>query len=126
MPENVRIDKFLWATRLFKTRSISTDECKKGRVLITDMPVKPSRIVKIGDTIQIKCSPIIRTYKVLGIIEKRVSASLAKENITETTSEDELLKIKLAVNTYVKRDFGSGRPTKKERRLIDKFNESEL
>lgn len=121
MTQNVRIDKYLWAVRVFKTRNLATEECKKAHVIINDVAVKPSRIVKQGETILVKFPPIIRSFVVDGIIEKRVSAALAKTYVTETTPESEFEKLKLAHNNFVQRDRGSGRPTKKERRLIDKI-----
>lgn len=122
MSEQLRIDKYLWAVRLFKTRSLATEKCKKGHVMIDDKPVKPSRFVKIGEKIEIKFPPIIRSFTVTGLLAKRASATIAKENINETTPEDEFLKISLAKNNYTHREAGAGRPTKKERREIDKFN----
>jgi ribosome-associated heat shock protein Hsp15 len=126
MFSEVRIDKYLWAVRIFKTRNIATEECKKGHILINNVHVKPSRIVKINEQIDIKFPPIIRSFVVEKVIEKRVSAILAKEAITEITSESELAKLKTAHNTFVCRASGTGRPTKKERRAIDKFNETDF
>jgi ribosome-associated heat shock protein Hsp15 len=120
MTQNVRIDKYLWAVRIFKTRNLATEECKKAHVIISDVVVKPSRIVKQGETILVKFPPIIR-FVVDGIIEKRVSAALAKTFVTEITPESEFEKLKLAHNNFVQRDRGTGRPTKKERRHIDKI-----
>ena len=121
MTQNVRIDKYLWAVRIFKTRNLATEECKKAHVIISDVAVKPSRIVKQGETILVKFPPIIRSFVVDGIIEKRVSAALAKTFVTETTPESEFEKLKLEHNNFVQRDRGTGRPTKQERRLIDKI-----
>lgn len=126
MPENIRIDKYLWAVRIFKTRNIAAEECKKGHVIISGVAVKPSRIVKNDERIDIKFSPIMRSFIVLNPIEKRVSAILAKEAIKEITTEEEFAKLKNLKNTFVTRDIGAGRPTKKDRRLIDKFKENEI
>ncbi|MDR2009397.1 MAG: RNA-binding S4 domain-containing protein [Bacteroidales bacterium] len=126
MPENVRIDKYLWAVRVFKTRNLATEECKKGHVIINDIQVKPSRIVRKNEKIYIKFPPIIRSFVVLDVIDKRVSAVLAKDAIQEVTPEVELDKLKQVKNVFVRRDAGSGRPTKKDRRSIDKFRENEL
>ena len=125
MTINTRIDKYLWSVRIYKTRNLATEECKKGHILIDNVPVKPSRIVRKGEKISIKFPPIIRTFTVVDIIDKRVSAVLAKEAITETTPEEELAKLKVPRNSFVQRDSGAGRPTKKDRRLIDKFKETD-
>ena len=76
MPGNVRIDKWLWAVRIFKTRSQATEACRKGRIEMNELPVKPSREVHPGDIVKVKISSVTRSFKVLGIIEKRVSAKL--------------------------------------------------
>ncbi len=122
MCEQVRIDKYLWAVRIFKTRSIASEECKKGRVLVNDFPVKASKNIKLNDRIDIKFPPIIRSFIVTGLIEKRVSASLAKENVEEITEPETFAKLSAIKNNYIVRDKGTGRPTKKDRRLIEKFN----
>ncbi|MDD3740916.1 MAG: S4 domain-containing protein [Bacteroidales bacterium] len=121
----VRIDKYLWSVRIYKTRSIATEECKHSHVLVNDMPVKPSYNIKLGDKIQIKVPPIIKSFIVIGILDKRVSAVLSKQYITEITPEEEYNKLailqdnrKSAFETHEK---GLGRPTKKNRREIDKF-----
>ena len=116
MNENVRIDKYLWAVRVYKTRNLAADECKKAHILINNTPVKPSRIIKSGDVINIKFPPIVRTFVVTAPLEKRVSATLAKNYVTETTPESEFEKLKNAKNDFVQHDKGSGRPTKKERK----------
>lgn len=123
MPDKkeVRIDKWLWAIRVFKTRSLAAEACKKGKVIIDDVQVKPSRIVKINDVVFVRKLPVVYSYKVTGLIEKRVSASLAVQNFEELTPEEELLKLQVNEAIFVKRDRGSGRPTKKERRVINKI-----
>ncbi|MCK9255084.1 MAG: RNA-binding S4 domain-containing protein [Bacteroidales bacterium] len=126
MSENLRIDKFLWAVRLFKTRNLAQEKCNKGHVLIKDLAVKPSKFVKIGDIILIKNPPIIRTYKILKLIDKRVSAKLVPDLIVETTPQSELDKLKNIETAFIVRDKGSGRPTKKERRLINKIKDDNL
>ncbi len=121
--EEIRIDKYLWTVRVYKTRSLATEECKKGRVLINNTEVKPSRIVKIGELIDVKCPPIIKSYKVLGVSANRVSATIARTLVEDITPQSEIDKLKMLNNTFEKRDPGTGRPTKKERRLIEKFRE---
>ena len=117
-----RIDKWLWAVRIFKTRNQAGDACKKGKVSVNNITVKPSYTVRTGDVVYIKKLPVIYSYKVKKVLEKRLSAKLIGEYVENITPEKELQK--LEVNKYVffiKRDRGSGRPTKKERRIIDKI-----
>jgi ribosome-associated heat shock protein Hsp15 len=120
--KNVRIDKWLWAVRILKTRSIATDACKKSKVFINDISVKPSHIVKIGEVIAVKQPFITRTFKVLGMLEKRVSAKLAKDFVEETTPIEEFEKLMAIRNDPLAfREKGSGRPTKKDRRKIERL-----
>lgn len=122
MKTEVRIDKWLWAVRLFKTRSIAAEACKKGRVHIKDTPVKPSRNIKVGDVIQIKRNPILYSFKVLALTENRMNAKLVPEFMKDVTTPDQLELIelgKLAGN--IGRARGTGRPTKKERRDLEDF-----
>ncbi len=122
MTEGVRIDKWLWAVRIFKTRSIAIEEINKNRVLINGYPVKPSRLITIGEELEVKKPPIIRSYKVLGLIDKRVGAKLTPQYVEDITPVEELNKLELArYNRSGVRDKGSGRPTKKERRDLDVF-----
>lgn len=121
MEEQVRIDKWLWAVRIYKTRSLATEECKKGRVIVDGVSIKPSRIVKVDDKILVRKMPVIYTYQVKGIISKRVSAQIAREQYEDLTSMEELNKLKIQDSIFIKRDRGTGRPTKKERRMIDKL-----
>jgi len=122
MQESVRIDKWLWAVRIFKTRSKATEACRKGRVEIDELPVKPSREVRVGDALKVKIAPITRTFKVLGTIEKRVSAKLVPDFMEDITPPEELemLKVQKEMN-LLNRQKGTGRPTKKERRDLDDF-----
>ena len=122
MKTEIRIDKWLWAVRLFKTRSIAVEACKKGKVLINNIAVKPSRNIKIGDIIQIKRPPVLYSFKVLALSENRMNAKLVPEFMENVTTPDQLELIelgKLAGNTGRLR--GTGRPTKKERRDLDDF-----
>ncbi|MFV0554933.1 MAG: RNA-binding S4 domain-containing protein [Mangrovibacterium sp.] len=118
----MRIDKWLWAVRIFKTRSIATEACKKGRILVDGKQVKPSRMIKLGETIGVKKPPITYQFKVVGLIEKRVGAKLVEEYMTDITpaSELEILEVQKHMG-FMQRDRGTGRPTKKERRDIDSF-----
>ena len=123
----VRIDKWLWAVRLFKTRSLATEACQKGRILVNDMPAKPSRMVRVGDIIKVKRSPVIYTFKVLQIAEKRMGAALTTGYIEDLTPPEELEILEVQKNmSWMQRDRGTGRPTKKERRDLDNFFDSDF
>jgi ribosome-associated heat shock protein Hsp15 len=122
----IRIDKWLWAVRVFKTRSMATNACKKGKVLIDDISAKPSRSVKIGEIIQVKNPPIMKTFKVKGPLGKRVSAKLAVQYVEDLTPEEEIEKLRLSRSDFFGfREKGAGRPTKKERRILDKLKDQE-
>jgi len=127
MDSQVRIDKWLWAVRLFKTRSQATEACKKGRIIIDKVQVKPSRVVKMDDVVQIKKPPVTFSFKVTGLIEKRVSAKLAVEYVKDVTAKEELeiLERQRLGHGWMQRDPGTGRPTKKERRDLDDFFEND-
>jgi ribosome-associated heat shock protein Hsp15 len=119
--KQIRVDKWLWAVRIFKTRSQATEACKKGRILIQDQPVKPSRVLKVNDIVQVKKPPVVYSYKVTGLLAKRLSARLVKDYAEDITPEEELAKMQVRDTFFISRDKGSGRPTKKERRIIDKL-----
>jgi len=126
MAENkpVRIDKFLWSVRIFKTRSLASDECRKGRIIINNVQVKPSRIVLKNEIVSVKKPPVIFTYRIIEPIENRVSAKLAGQFVEDLTAPEEKAKLDIKQSIAAGyRDKGTGRPTKKERRLIDKLNE---
>jgi ribosome-associated heat shock protein Hsp15 len=120
---DIRIDKFLWAVRLYKTRSLAADACKKGRIIINNVQVKSSRIVAKGEIVIVKKLPVIYSYKIKDITGNRLSAKLVLNFIEDMTTADEKFKLNLTANTWFGyREKGSGRPTKKERRVIDKLN----
>jgi len=124
MAEVARIDKWLWAARVFKTRSIAADACKNGRVTINGMNVKPSHTIKAGETINVKKPPVTYSYKVLKTIEQRVGAKFIPEiyeNVTDP-KQYELLEMS-RISGFVNRARGTGRPTKKDRRQMDAFIE---
>lgn len=125
MPEEThkRIDKFLWSVRLYKTRLLATEACKKGRVLIDGIPAKPSRVVKLKETIEVRKPPVVYSYIVKDFPKSRVSAKIVTEFAQDITSPEELKKLEVNESFFVKRDRGTGRPTKKERRTIDKLKE---
>jgi len=117
-----RIDKYLWAVRLFKSRSSASEACRKGRVTIGGNPVKPSHGVTTGDTIIIRKPPVTYTYLVKGLIENRVGAKLVAEFITDLTPEEEKNRLKPDSGAlFGYRPRGSGRPTKRERRELGNF-----
>ncbi len=117
----MRIDKWLWAVRIYKTRSKAAEECKKGKIIIDGIQVKPSRDIKPGDTILVRKLPVIYTYKIKSLLQRRQSAKIAAEHYEDLTSVEELAKLKINETVFIKRDKGAGRPTKKERRIIDKL-----
>jgi ribosome-associated heat shock protein Hsp15 len=121
--ESVRIDKWLWAVRIFKSRSLATDFCKRGRVLVGEEAVKPSRNIHIGDIIQVRKPPLTLTYQVTGLIEKRGSATVAADNVIDLTPQEEIDRARHSQeNAFFVRDRGTGRPTKKDRRDITKLD----
>jgi len=125
--QNIRIDKFLWSVRIYKTRSIASDECRKGRIFINDAQVKPSRTVLKDEIIVVKKPPVIFSYKVIEPIENRVSAKLVGQFIEDLTPAEEKAKLDIRQSVgIVFRDKGTGRPTKKERRLIDRIQDDIL
>lgn len=122
MADIARIDKWLWAARIFKTRSIAADACKNGRITIKGINVKPSHTIKVGEIISVKKPPITYSFEVLQTIEKRVGAKLIPEvykNVTDA-KQYELLEMS-RISGFVDRARGTGRPTKKDRRQLDAF-----
>lgn len=120
----VRVDKWLWATRVFKTRSIATDACKKGRVTMSGVTVKPSHTVKIGDVIVVRKPPISYSFEVLGLIENRVGAKLVPDYLKNVTPKEQYDLLELTrISGFVNRQKGTGRPTKKEGRELAKFTD---
>lgn len=120
MADSVRIDKYLWAIRIYKTRSDATDACNGNKVRINGVPAKPSKAVKIGDMLEVHKGPAAFTYKVLQLSENRMGAQLVPDYAANLTPESELAKFHAPVETIVlKRDKGTGRPTKKDRRQLD-------
>ena len=122
MGESVRVDKWLWAVRIFKTRSLATEACKKGHVSNGGSVLKPSKMVQVGDTIQVRKSPITKSLKILALAEKRMSAKLILDFVEDVTpaSEMELLEMQRNMR-WSARDRGTGRPTKKDRRELNDF-----
>lgn len=122
MNTEARIDKWLWAARIFKTRSIAVDAIKNGRVTIQGTNVKPSRMIKVGETVSVKKPPITYSFKVLKTIEQRVGAKLIPEIYENVTTADQYELLEMSrISGFVDRARGTGRPTKKERRALDAF-----
>jgi ribosome-associated heat shock protein Hsp15 len=127
MGEGVRIDKWLWSVRLYKTRSIATDACRTGKVMMNDVPVKPSRELQVNDVIVVRSGVIKRTLQVRELLSNRVSAKLVENYMIDLTPPEELDKLKFAHEmNHEYRQRGIGRPTKKERRLIEKLKKSKF
>lgn len=125
MPKNEeRIDKWLWCMRVFKTRTIATDACKKGRVSINGAQVKPSRAIKIGETVDVRKPPITYTFKVLAIPNGRLGAKLVPEYLENLTPQSQYDLLEMSrISGFVDRSKGLGRPTKREGRELAKFRE---
>ena len=120
--ESARLDKWLWAARIFKTRSMAADACKNGRVTVNGANAKPSRTVKTGETVHVKKPPVTYSFKILNAIETRVGARLIPqvyENVTDP-KQYELLEMS-RISGFIDRARGTGRPTKKDRRAMDSF-----
>lgn len=122
MDESIRIDKYLWSVRVYATRSMATDACKKGHITIGGVAVKPSRDVKAGEMILVRKNPVTYSYRVVALLGKRVGAKLVPEYLEDLTTPEELSKLDATQGgALFLRDRGAGRPTKKERRDIDRM-----
>ena len=120
-----RIDKWLWAMRVFKTRSIATDACKKGRVSIKGVSMKPSKMIKVGDVIEVRKPPITFTFKVLQLTSNRLGAKLVPEYMENLTPQSQYDILEMArISGFVDRRKGLGRPTKRESRELSRFREN--
>ncbi len=120
MADSVRIDKYLWAIRVFKTRGDATDACKGNKVRIGGSPAKPSKEVKPGEVIEIQKGTVRYSYRVIRLLENRVGAQLVPDYAENLTPQSELDKLRAPVETFfIRRDRGSGRPTKKDRRAME-------
>lgn len=122
MTMEARLDKWLWAARIFKTRSIAADACKNGRISIGGVKQKASKMVKVGDVIEVRKPPITYSFKVLQAIQNRVGAKLVPEVLENVTTKEQLELLEMnRISGFVGRARGTGRPTKKERRELDGF-----
>ena len=118
----VRIDKWMWATRIFKTRTIAAEACKKNRVMIQGANVKASRMIKVGDVIQVRKPPITYSFKVLEVTERRMGAKMVPQYLENVTTADQYEILELnRISGFVDRAKGMGRPTKKDRRELEQF-----
>lgn len=123
--DEVRIDKYLWAIRVYKTRTDATDACKGGKVRVNGDDIKPSKYVRVGDVITARKGAVLYTYKVLQLIDKRQGAKLVPDYAEDLTPPEELAKLRAPVETFfLKRDRGAGRPTKKDRRQMEELWEN--
>lgn len=121
-----RVDKWLWAVRIFKTRSLAAEACKKSKVYINGDIAKPSKMIKVDDVIEVKKSPILYRYRVKSLLKSRVGAKLVEDYLEDITPNQEVVKLDMIkLNMGGHRDRGAGRPTKKERRLIDDWQQSD-
>lgn len=123
--DSVRIDKYLWAIRVFKTRTEATEACKGNKIAIAGQSIKPSREVRRGEVIEVRKGSVTYTYKVVELLEKRVGAKEVEKFTQNLTPQSELDKLHAPVESFfIKRDRGTGRPTKKERREMDSLYDS--
>ena len=120
--EEVRIDKWLWAVRIFKTRTIAADACKKNRIAIGNTNVKPSKMIRVGDVIEVRRPPVTYSFEVLGLSDKRMGAKLVPDFMKNVTPPEALEVLELEkMAGFVDRARGTGRPTKKDRRDLEDF-----
>lgn len=116
------MDKWLWAARVFKTRSIAADACKNGRITMSGVKQKASKMIKEGDIVEVRKPPITYSFKVLKAIQNRVGAKLVPEVLENVTAKEQLELLEMnRISGFVGRARGTGRPTKKERRELDDF-----
>lgn len=128
MKEEVRIDKWLWAVRIFKTRTIATEACKKGRVSIGAVPAdviaKPARTVRVGDIVNVRKSPVTYSFRVLALTENRLGAKLVPEYMDNITPREQLDLLEVVkISGFIDRRKGLGRPTKREGRELARFTD---
>ncbi len=124
MDKEVRIDKWLWATRIFKTRTIATEACKKGRISIGGMNVKPSRPLRIGEVVEVRKPPVTYSFRVKNLAENRMGAKLVPEYLENITPKSQLELLEMVrISGFINRQKGLGRPTKKEGRELSQFTD---
>ncbi|MCB0547895.1 MAG: RNA-binding S4 domain-containing protein [Phaeodactylibacter sp.] len=128
-PEKVRVDKWLWSVRIFKSRTIATDACKSGKVKLEGVPVKAAQQIQIGDVLEVRKNGFNFQFKVVELIQKRVGAPIAQTCYEDLTPEEELNKYKawfIGKAAAEQREKGAGRPTKRERRDIERFKKNQF
>ena len=119
-----RVDKWLWSARIFKTRTIAAAACKKGQITLRGAQLKPSRLIKVGDVIEVRKPPVTYSFKVLQAIERRVGAKLIPEILEDVTPPQQYELLEMSkISGFVNRAKGTGRPTKKDRRSLDEFTQ---
>ncbi len=124
MDNEARVDKWLWAARIFKTRTMAAAACKKGQVTMGGNPMKPSRSVKVGDIVDVRKPPVTYSFRILQAIEHRVGAKLIPEVLENVTRPEQYEILEMSkISGFVGRARGTGRPTKKERRALDEFRD---
>ncbi len=124
MKPEVRIDKWLWAMRIFKTRTVATEACKLRRVSVGGQTAKPSRMIKVGDVVCVRKPPVTYSFKVLGLTENRLGAKLVPEYMENVTPQSELDLLEVVkISGFIDRRKGLGRPTKREGRELKEFTE---
>lgn len=117
-----RIDKWLWTVRLFRTRSLATDACRAGSVHVNELPAKPARSLRPGETVTVRQGLVLRTVRVVGLPRSRVGAALVPQYCTDLTPPEEFAKARQhPIQQVLAREKGSGRPTKRDRRLLDEL-----
>lgn len=127
MANSLRIDKFLWSVRLYKTRSKATEACRAGKVKVDDKNVRPAKAISVGDSFQLKKGPITYSFKIKELLSSRVGAKLVADYIDNVTSKEELEKLEILRLSYSQsRSKGLGRPTKKDRRTIDSIEQDQF
>ncbi|MCH5245619.1 MAG: RNA-binding S4 domain-containing protein [Muribaculaceae bacterium] len=125
--DEVRIDKWIWAMRLFKTRTVATEACKKGRISINDVVVKPSRTVKVGDVVSVRRPPVTYSFRVLALTENRLGAKLVPGYLEDITPADQLHLLDVVrISGFIDRRKGLGRPTKRDGREMARFTEEAI
>lgn len=122
MADSVRVDKWLWAVRIYKTRSLAAEACKKGHISLGESTLKPSKTVQVNDIIRVRKLPITKSLKVLALAEKRMGAKLISDFVEDVTPAEEMELLEMQKHMrWISRDRGTGRPTKKDRRELDDF-----
>ncbi len=123
MSDTARLDKWLWASRIYKTRTIAIDACKNGRITKNGVRLKPSHQIKVGDILDVRKPPITYSFRVKQTIEKRIGAKLVPEVLENVTTPEQYELLEMSkISGFINRAKGTGRPTKRDRRKLDDFN----